>query len=140
MNGIYVLPKAKVKNLMTKKVVTVNAEDTIETLIKKFRRYKYHGFPVLDEKNELTGMVTKTDVIRTLARKKLSDLFASHVKDIMAPAPQSVDPDTNVTDAVAMLIGGSFRSLPVVENKKLIGLVSYSDIVKHVLKGPRSVE
>jgi CBS domain-containing protein len=55
----YSLPPTTVSEIMTRKVLTVDQYELIEGLVKKFRKFDFHSFPVLD-KERLVGVVTKT--------------------------------------------------------------------------------
>ncbi|MFQ5975119.1 MAG: HPP family protein [Candidatus Hydrothermarchaeales archaeon] len=134
----YTVPSIKIKDLrkiMEHKVVTVQKDYTIEELVTKFREYDFHGFPVLD-KDELVGVVTKTDLLKiiTITERKLSRMFASHVEDIMTPHPITITPKTNLLEAVDIMNKNRIRTLPILDGERLVGLLSYSDLVKTVFK------
>jgi len=129
----YMLPMLKVEQVMAKKVVTIDRDANIEELIKNFRKYDYHAFPVLSGE-KLVGIVTKTDILKIFGREKLGDVLASHINDIMTASPSTISPDMYIEDAVKIMLKQRIRTLPVVKNGKLVGLISHSDIVKHILK------
>jgi CBS domain-containing protein len=128
----YSLPPTAVSEIMTRNVLTVDKYDLIEELVKKFRKHDYHSFPVLD-KERLVGVVTKTDLLAVI-EKKLGNIAATHVEDIMTPHPITVTPNTALSDAANSMRKNHVRNLPVVEDVKLIGLLSYSDLVKTIFK------
>jgi predicted transcriptional regulator len=130
----YALPSIKVSEIMTQKVTTVNKNVTIEALVKKFKRYDFHSFPVLHKKR-VVGIVTKTDLLRVIDTKELGNIAATHVEDIMTPHPITIAPDALLHDAASSMRKNHIRILPVVEEGKLIGLLSYSDLVRTVFKG-----
>jgi len=129
----YVLPKLKVEQVMTKKVTTIDRDAALDELIKKFRKYDYHAFPVLSGE-KLVGIVTKTDILKILGREKLGDVLASHIEDIMTAPPLTIGSDMCVGDAVDIMLKQRIRTLPVVKNDRLVGLISHSDIVRRILK------
>jgi len=129
----YMLPMLKVEQVMAKKVVTIDRDASIEELVKNFRKYDYHAFPVLSGK-KLMGIVTKTDILKILGREKLGDVLASHINDIMTAPPSTISPDVYIGDAVKVMLKQRIRTLPVVKNDKLVGLISHSDIVRRILK------
>ncbi|MFQ6136136.1 MAG: CBS domain-containing protein, partial [Candidatus Hydrothermarchaeales archaeon] len=103
----YTIPSIKIKDLrkiVQHKVITVQKDDTLEELVAKFREHDFHGFPVLD-KDELVGVVTKTDLLRimTITERKLGRMFASHVEDIMTPHSITVAPETTLLEAVDIM-------------------------------------
>jgi len=129
----YVLPKLKVKQVMIKKVVTIDKDASIEELVRHFRKYDYHGFPVLSGE-KLVGIVTKADILKIFGREKLGDVLASNINDIMTTPPSTIGPNVYIEDAVSVMLKQHIRALPVVKNGKLVGLISHSDIVRHILK------
>lgn len=133
MKETYGLPNVQVKKIMTRDAVTVDEDDSLEVLIEKFRKYGFHGFSVL-KKGKLVGIVTKTDLIKTFERESLSDVFASHVKDIMTSPPTTITPETYVVDAVDILLKQGVTMLPVTKNEKLVGVLSHTDVIDRILK------
>ncbi len=131
---IYTLPQIEVREIMTEKVTTVDKGETIEELIKRFKKFDFHSFPVL-HRERLVGVVTKTDLLSVIDDKKLSNIAVTHVEDIMTPHPTSTSPDSLLSDAATVMQKNHIRILPVVKDEKLVGLLSYSDLVRTVFKG-----
>jgi len=129
----YVLPRLKIEQVMTKKVITIDMDASIEELVKNFQKYDYHAFPVLSGE-KLVGIVTKTDILKIFGLEKLGDVLASHINDIMTAPPSTISPDVYIEDAVNTMLKQHIRTLPVVKNGRLTGLISHSDIVKRILK------
>ncbi len=129
----YTLPQVLVSEVMTKGVITVEKDATIEWLVRKFKKHDYHSFPVL-HKDQLVGIVTKTDLLSVIDNKKLSNIAVTHVKDIMTPHPISISADSRLRDGAELMQKNHVRILPVVEGGRLIGLLSYSDLVRTVFK------
>lgn len=129
----YGIPDVKVKEIMAKKVETVDVEDPIEELLKKIEEHDYHSYPVLKE-GEIIGIVTKEDVLRIFRKNKLGGFFATHVTDIMTPSPITIGQEAYIRDAIHLMIKNDFTSLPVVEGNKFVGLISLSDIVPQIFK------
>ncbi len=134
----YTVPSIKIRDLkkiMENPVISVQKEDTIEHLVNQFREHDFHGFPVMDN-DKVVGVVTKTDLLKivTITPRKVGRMFATHVEDIMTPHPISVSPDNTLLDAVDMLNKNRIRTLPIVDDGKFVGLLSYSDLVKTIFK------
>ena len=121
----------KVGEVMTKNVVTVKVGDPISKAISKLREHGFHELPVVNEKNELIGYMS----YRTLIRRKSLSLY-SHVENIMIKPPVLSKDDT-IAHAVKLMLDTGYRSLPVVEKDKLIGIISRTDIIKLVPKMKR---
>ncbi len=133
----YGLPNKEVKDVMSKKVVYVRKNDTIEEAVEKFIETGFHGFPVVHE-GDLVGVVTKLDLLLILERKGIKDVYATHVSDIMTPQPISVDPKTHLVEAAELLIKNKISLLPVVdEQKNLVGVLSRTDLVNEIAKSEK---
>jgi len=129
----YTLPMVKVEEIMAKNVIAVEKSKTIEELVKNFRKYEFHSFPVTEE-GKLVGIVTKTDLLKIISSEKMSAVFASCVEDIMTPNPITISPEAYLVDAINIMKKNRIRILPVVENEKMVGILSYSDLVRVVFK------
>ncbi len=130
---IYSLPQIKVREIMTEKVMTVDKGVAIEELIKRFKKFDFHSFPVM-HRERLVGVVTKTDLLRVIDNKKLSNIAVTHVEDIMTPHPSCISPDSLLSEGASVMQKHRIRILPVIEEEKLVGLLSYSDLVRTVFK------
>jgi CBS domain-containing protein len=84
---------------------------------------------VVDQKNELVGILSERDIVRSLAGHAAGtlELFAS---DLMTPHPTTATPSTTVEKAMEVMTDGHFRHLPIMEQDELVGLVSIGDVVK----------
>ncbi len=118
----------KVKDIMTKDVVVARLGDTISKAISKMQEHGFHELPVVNDRGELVGYVN----YRTLIRRKSLSLY-SRVENIMVKPPV-LDPDASIEDAVKLMIDAGYRSLPIVEKNKLVGIISRTDIIKLVPK------
>ncbi len=74
----YLIMKMRVKDLMKKNVITVSPEDTVVDAISLGMKYDIGGFPVLDNKGELVGIVTETQISRAMMQ-----IFGTNVKEEM---------------------------------------------------------
>ncbi len=129
----YTLPQVLVSEVMTRDVETVEKDATIEGLVRKFKKHDYHSFPVV-HRERLIGIVTKTDLLSVIDHKKLSNIAVNRIEDIMTPHPISITADALLRDGADMMQKNHVRVLPVVDEGRLIGLLSYSDLVRTVFK------
>ncbi len=84
---------------------------------------------VMDVSEQLLGIVSERDVVRSLAANGARTLEMT-AGQLMTRAVQVAHPDTTVAEAMQIMTAGRFRHLPVVERNTLIGLVSIGDVVK----------
>ncbi len=80
---------------------------------------------VLDVNDEFVGIVTDRDIVHAVARSE-EDATA---RDIMTAAPDTVEIDTEISEAVAWMNATGYRHLPVTDNGNLVGMVSIKDLL-----------
>lgn len=82
--------------------------------------------------HELLGVITERDLVRALAAQ--SDGDNETVSEWMGAEPDRFAPDTDVWDAAEWLLEAGYRHLPVVENGRLLGVVSIRDLLRGVVE------
>jgi Zn-dependent protease/predicted transcriptional regulator len=116
-----------IRQIMTENVVTVDWLVSLEDLVREFiYRYHFTNFPVFD-REEFVGMVSLGQV-KTIAK----ELWAfKQVRDIMTPVElvASLRPTDDATEALARMITDDLGRMPVVEDGRLVGIVSRRDIM-----------
>ncbi|MGF1617851.1 MAG: cyclic nucleotide-binding/CBS domain-containing protein [Acidimicrobiia bacterium] len=80
---------------------------------------------VLDSNEDFIGIVTDRDIVHAVAR---SEEHAT-AGEIMTEAPDTIEIDTEISDAVAWMNATGYRHLPITENGKLVGMVSIKDLL-----------
>ena len=84
---------------------------------------------VLDRAEQLLGIVSERDIVRSLAANGARTLEMT-AGQLMTRAIQVAQPQTTVPQAMAMMTAGRFRHLPVEDHGELVGLISIGDVVK----------
>ena len=87
---------------------------------------------VLDPAGQLAGILSERDIVRSLATNGAQTLEMT-ASQLMTRAPTTATTDLTVYDAEHLMTNGRFRHLPILEEGKLIGMVSIGDVVKAVL-------
>ncbi len=87
------------------------------------------GAVIVVDNDELVGILSERDVVRSLARRA-ADTLSLTAADLMTREPTTGTPETTVEQAMEMMTEGHFRHLPIVADGKLLGLVSIGDVVK----------
>lgn len=117
----------KVKDLMTKSVVSIGAEETAEVAARTLTQYNIGALPVCGSDGKLCGMVTDRDlVIRCMASGRLP--ADTKIRDVMTSQVTSVKPDMDAGVAAHLMGKQQIRRLPVTENGKLCGVISLGDL------------
>ncbi len=143
----------KARDIMTRKVHTVDADTSVEELARKFIATGVNAMPVLDEAGELFGVVTETDLIaqdrplhlptvislfdwvfylesETRFREQVEKLTARKVSEICTREVTTCCEETPVTEIAALMVENRVHMLPVVDGKKLLGVVARLDIIR----------
>jgi CBS domain-containing protein len=129
MAKMYVLSDRPVSEFMSTGVITAREDDLIDDLVWKFQRYKYAGFPVVNDKGELVGMVRDSDILKLFVMTRPGAILSETAKDVMRVPPHTISPDATAQDAVEEMFDANVRLLVVVEKKKILGIISREDMV-----------
>ncbi len=114
--------KAKVKKYMSKNVITVKPDQTLDEVLTLMRKENHDGFPVMED-GRLIGIVTTGDCV--------FKSNGSKVRDFMSREVIVTFPETYLLDAARVMFRMSYTRLPVVnENKDLIGIITNADVIR----------
>ncbi|HET8999692.1 MAG TPA: CBS domain-containing protein [bacterium] len=109
------------REIMSKDVVAVAPEMLVTEAADLLLRYRIHRAPVVDEADQMVGMVSFMD----LAARR-----GKTVRDVMAPDPVWASEDTPVDEVAAMMLDQMVRRVPIVRGGRVVGVVSASDIIQ----------
>ena len=116
----------KVREIMTAEVATAALDTNLREIAKMMREEDVGGIPVLDG-DDLAGIVTDRDIaLRCVAEGR--DPEDTTAEDILSQRLETVDPDADVEEAAKLMARRQIRRLPVVEDGRLVGMVSLGDI------------
>ena len=130
-----------VKNWMSKEIVTVDADDSMQNAIYILQEQNIKMLPVMDDGN-LVGIITDRDLKKaspsdatTLDMHELLFLISKiKVRDLMKKPVYTARPDDTVEEAAALLLEKKISGLPVLdENNRLVGIITRSDIFRVLL-------
>jgi CBS domain-containing protein len=153
-NDLPVKKAFTVGDIMTLKVLTVKRDTTLKELGHQFYTNNFGYFIVIDDNNKPIGEVTILDYLmaglpdytkflnnlhflRTLDpfERLMSEEGQMIVSSIMKPIEYSVAPSTSIFKTVFLMNKNKKRDIPVIDHGKLVGVVSYTDIFRKVIKG-----
>jgi CBS domain-containing protein len=109
-------------------VATVEPTATVGELVAALAEHNVGALPVIDS-GQLVGIVSERDVVRRLHLGG-AGLLQLRVSDIMTSGVTTCTPGDKVADLARIMTERRFRHMPVLENDKLIGIVSIGDLVK----------
>lgn len=111
------------KDVMTPNVITVREDNSIEDAARLLSRHRISGMPVVDKNGTLAGLITEYDLISKEGKT---------VADIMSRNVISIGADTEVEAIAHMLTSQHIRRVPVIDNGKVVGIVSRADLVRQI--------
>jgi CBS domain-containing protein len=114
--------------VMQRRVIAVGPEAVGRDLVLKLLAGTFSGFPVVDEKGIVVGVVTEFDLIK--AKQKGKDLKTVRAREIMSQPPITVRESTSIEETIARMMEHQIVRVPVVkEDGKLAGIISRSDLL-----------
>lgn len=146
-----------VKEIMTSNVITIKRNSTIEEIAHILTENNISGVPVVDDEGRVVGIVTGRDllykdleprfpaVLEILGgfvflsgvrehNKELRKVTAIKAEDIMTSSVITVDGGASVEKAASIMAQKNINRVPVVDNGKLVGIVSRHDVVRYIAK------
>ena len=147
-----------VRDIMTRDIVKVTPGTSVSDIALLMSQHRISGVPVVDEQDRVLGVVTELDMVVRNTRFKLPAFFTlldatiyletpAHIKErlhhmlgltareIMSEKAMTITADASIEDLAELMVGRQVNPIPVVENGRLAGIVSRSDIVRWMAKG-----
>ena len=119
-----------VRDIMTKYVVTIDANGTALEAAKLMAEKGISSLIVLDNQNPV-GIVTERDFVKKICIKELQ-VSRVKVKEMMSKIRTFADPETPIDVAVQRMVNHKIRRLPIMENGKVVGIITVTDLAKHL--------
>ena len=112
-------------------VYSITPEETLEDVVQKLVRWNCGSLVVCpaDDPCEIVGIITERDILRACAAGKMP-LSDHRVADATTSGPLTASPYQTVEDAMGLMTNRRIRHLPVIEEARLVGIVSIGDVVK----------
>ena len=120
-----------VARIMTSPVKTINANDTLSSAAEAMVMNEIGAVVVVDDTN-LIGIVTERDIVKQVVRTK--DALMKPVKQLLFKPLITADPKTTIQQAFATMLKNKIRRLPVVDESKLVGIVTEKDLMRWVIR------
>ena len=125
----------RVRDYMSTKLITFKSGERIENVIDGLIKHRISGAPVVNDKNELIGVISEGDCIKHISDSRYYNmpLENSTVEKLMVKNVETIDGNMNIFDAANKFLESKRRRFPIVENGKLVGQISQKDILKAAL-------
>ncbi len=117
----------KVRDIMTKDVVFANKDDSVLTVAKLMKHHNVGAIPIVENAEKVLGMVTDRDIVLNMADYNFDPANTFALK-LMTDKLYTVKPEADLSSALALMKKQQIRRLPVMEDNKLIGMLSIGDI------------
>lgn len=121
------------RSLMSSPALTAQPDAALSAVAKEMSAVRAGSVVVVNSDNVPVGILTERDFLR--AAGDGSDPTASLVMDWMSPDPVCAAPDRDADDTLHELLERGFRHLPIVEDRRLVGIVSMRDLIAAVAFG-----
>ena len=144
----------KVSEIMKQPVVTVHEDATLEEVAQTMLNHHVWGVPVVNERGEITGLITDADFAvkeegfpfsrfrapqlfgKWISKEHIEKLYEAardmKARDIMRPALVTVTEDESIDNVIQILATRHFTRLPVVRGKVPVGMIARNDLLKLV--------
>jgi CBS domain-containing protein len=155
-----ILPEAakkRVGDIMTREVTIVTPNTPVSQIAHLMSKHNIGGVPVVDDEQQVVGVVTELDMIVRNTRFKMPAFFTildmifymetpghyqerlEHIlgttaEEIMSKPAKTIAPDATIEALAELMVGRRMNPIPVVENNQLVGIVSRSDVVRLMAK------
>ena len=128
------LPVSKARDIMTTKLVTLDAEMDVFHGIEMLVKHNISGAPVVDRNRKLLGVFSEKSCMRVLIDAAYDGLPTNQIGKFMDTDPVTITPDTQLLSIAQIFLTTPRRRLPVIEDDKLVGQVSRRDVIRAASK------
>lgn len=126
----------QIKNLMSTSLITIDKDQNLSDALKLLRKNRISRLPVLNNK-ELVGIISERDIAKKLGSSKYESMPASrlHVSSVMVKDIISVPQSMRLAEVANIMLENGIGSVPVMEDDKMVGIVSKADFVTLAIDG-----
>jgi len=111
---------------MTTDPVTITGQATVEEALDTISKHMLHHLPIVDEHDQLVGIVSEKDLLRSKPEKQVAEVMT---RDVV-----TVTEYTALEDAARVMADRTISSLPVMRNGKLVGIITETDLFRVFLE------
>lgn len=129
------------RDVMTSPAITVHAETPAQAAAALLVAHGFTAAPVLDAGERLIGIVTEADLVRGRVlpegwgRGRHEEHGEPLVGAVMTQVPLAVRPEDDLADVVSLMLEGHVRSVPIVDDGELVGILTRRDVLRCIARG-----
>lgn len=141
----------KVRDIMIRDITAVSKDATLKDVAKLLARRRVSGLPVVDDQQKVVGFISEADIIHSIIpssvqkeevflrnfaelTRKLSKVGEKKVKDYMTENVETISEDDDIYTLTDSMLGRNFKTLPVVREERLVGVVSRADVCRALME------
>ena len=136
----------RVKDLMTRTVITVSNNALMTEVKEIFEKYDFHHIPVVDEDHKITGIISNLDyhkmlttmtIFNTEQSRRENEEWAEKLlaEDVMTEDVLTLRPDDDIIKALVLLQRNLYHAFPVInDDRKVIGIITTYDLIEFAFK------
>ena len=125
------MPGKLVSRMSKRDCFTLNEVDTIKIASQKLHEKKVGSMPILDKNNKVIGIISERDLSRFIYTERFN--LNMSITSIMSKNLVTCDLNTSVTELMETMTEKKIRHILIMENNKLLGIVSIGDVVIHLI-------
>ncbi len=126
------LKSIKVRDYMTRHLVTFRSDTDLFTAINRLLEHRISGAPVVDSQGHLIGMLSEGDCLRGILSGAYYEAIGGNVSAYMTTELETVSPEADIIDLSERFLRGRLGRMPVIESGRLVGQISRSDVLRAV--------
>lgn len=123
------------KHLMNTSVITIGKDEDVYEAMRMMALNNITGLPVVDDEGALVGIVTEKDILVLLCNcleETGPDRAIGKVGEFMTRRIVCFHPEDSLNDIAECLSTNNFRRVPILDNGKLVGIISRRDVIRHI--------
>ena len=124
--------KPFIKQILSRQAITVHEHQILREVAGILSQNLIGAVPVIDDDNRLCGILSERDLVRALNED--FDFNSDHAGKLMTRSLITTTPDVTSSELMSLMTKHKIRHIPIIENDKLIGIVSIGDVVRRVLE------
>ena len=125
------MPGKLVSRMSKRECFTLSENDTVKSASQKFHEKKIGCMPVIDNNEKVIGILSERDLSKFIYTDKFNLTFP--ISNLMSKTLVTCDLNTSVTELMDEMTEKKIRHILIMEDKKLLGIVSIGDVVKHLI-------